>query len=119
MIHCVVWHDGDKWRAALDTRELHPEGSGLGNLRDFKPLTNFRDERKFGTFSALDSNNFALNIYQEGKVLSIVTDASPHGTHVAAIAAANHPEDSSLNGGEDGVAQRTLPSTEVMLESPR
>jgi len=102
MIHCVVWHDGSVWRAAIDTRELYTEGSGKGLLADFEPLTNFKDERRYGTFSALDANNFCCNIYQGGDVLSIVTDASPHGTHVAAIAAAHHPEDPSLNGVAPG-----------------
>lgn len=55
-------------------------------------------ERTFGTFSAEDACNFALNIYDEGAVLSVVVDAGAHGTHVAGITAAHHPDEPGLNG---------------------
>lgn len=83
VIDAVVWHDGSVWRAALDTSELHEEGSSTGALADFAPMTDFKTERQYGTFSAADSCNFAVNIYEEGKILSIVVDAGAHGTHVA------------------------------------
>ncbi|PHT53171.1 Tripeptidyl-peptidase 2 [Capsicum baccatum] len=40
VIDAVVWHDGELWRAALDTRSLEDE-SGCGKLADFVPLTNY------------------------------------------------------------------------------
>lgn len=43
-------------------------------------------------FSKLDACSFVVNVYDEGNVLSIVTDSSPHGTHVAGIATAFHPK---------------------------
>jgi len=61
-------------------------------------LLNVQTEREFGTFSAEDACNFVLNIYDEGAVLSIVVDAGSHGTHVAGITAAHHPDDPGLNG---------------------
>uniref|UniRef100_A0A061SFF4 Tripeptidyl-peptidase II n=1 Tax=Tetraselmis sp. GSL018 TaxID=582737 RepID=A0A061SFF4_9CHLO len=105
LVYCVVWHDGKTWRAALDTQELNatiPEFSGQGLLKNFEPLTDFAKERKFGTFSSLDACNFALNIYDEGNTLSIVVDAGSHGTHVAGITAAYHPEDPNLGSMETG-----------------
>jgi tripeptidyl-peptidase-2 len=43
-------------------------------------------------FSKLDACTFVLNVYSDGNILSIVTDSSPHGTHVAGIATAFHPK---------------------------
>ena len=51
-----------------------------------------RTERKYGVFSKVDACTFVVNVYDEGNVLSIVTDCSPHGTHVAGITAAFHPK---------------------------
>lgn len=129
-LDCVVFHDGDTWRAAIDTSELHEPGLGLGRLADFEPLADYARERQHGTFSALDACNFACNIYDDGAVLSIVVDSGSHGTHVAGITAAHHPEDPSLNGIAPGALQiwcislhvavfhRTI-STSFRLKKPR
>ena len=104
LIDAVVWHDGNKWLAALDTSDFYDtdaeadSAAAAGALAAFAPLTNYRDCRQHGTFSAADALNFAVNIYDEGDTLSLVVDAGSHGTHVAGIAAAHHPEDPALNG---------------------
>ncbi|KAF5457840.1 hypothetical protein F2P56_021917 [Juglans regia] len=101
VIDAIVWHDGEVWRVAIDTQSLEDD-SDSGKLADFMPLTNYRIERKFGVFSKLDACTFVVNVYDEGKILSIVTDSSPHGTHVAGIATAFHPKESVLNGVAPG-----------------
>ncbi|GER46667.1 tripeptidyl-peptidase [Striga asiatica] len=101
VIDAVVWHDGNVWRAALDTQSLEDD-SGCGKLADFVPLTNYRIERKYGIFSKLDACTCVLNVYNKGNVLSIVTDSSPHGTHVAGITSAYHPKEPLLNGVAPG-----------------
>lgn len=50
-----MWHDGEHYRAALDTSELYEPGSTAGALENFKPLTNFRIERQYGVFSSRKS----------------------------------------------------------------
>jgi hypothetical protein len=41
VVDAVVWHDGEVWRAALDTQSLEDDpDSGL--LANFVPLTNYR-----------------------------------------------------------------------------
>lgn len=65
-------------------------------------MTNFKTERQYSTFTVFDAVNYALNIYENGNLLSIATTSESHGTHVAGIAAAYHPDDPSLNGVAPG-----------------
>ena len=58
---------------------MYEPDSGKGLLADFAPMTNYRARQQYGTFSAEDACNFALNIYENGDVLSIVVDAGSHG----------------------------------------
>ena len=88
---CVVYRDGKTWRAIIDTDED-------GDLEDEKSLTNYREDREYGTFGDEDLLNFAVNIYDDGNLLSIVTDCGAHGTHVAGIVAAHYPNQPELNG---------------------
>ncbi|KAM0047332.1 putative tripeptidyl-peptidase II [Helianthus debilis subsp. tardiflorus] len=101
VIDAVVWHDGEVWRVALDTQSLEDDPT-CGKLADFVPLTSFKIERKYGVFSKLDACTFVTNVYNEGNILSIVTDSSPHGTHVAGITTAFHPKEPLLNGVAPG-----------------
>ena len=108
IIEVCSWHDGKVWRVALDTTELEQlvKGSRLsqgsdsdGSLSTFKePLTDFKTERKFATFSTLDSCNYCVNVYEGGDVVSIVVDAGAHGTHVSGIVGANFQNDPGMNG---------------------
>lgn len=114
IIECVVWHDGSAWRVALDTFDLYrncvdedddtevKKTQDRGLLYDFIPMTHFRSERQWATLTAEDACNYAVNIYNNGDILSIVIDAGSHGTHVAGIATAFHPEDPQLNGMAPG-----------------
>lgn len=101
VIDVVVWNDGDLWRVAVDTQNFEI-GTNQGKLADFVPLTNYRIERKYAILSKLDSCSFVTNVYDEGNLVSLVTDCSPHGTHVAGIASAFHPEEPLLNGVAPG-----------------
>ncbi|KAL4166421.1 hypothetical protein KRP22_013680 [Phytophthora ramorum] len=91
----VVFHDGACWRAALDTNET-------GDFTGVPALTNFRDERQYATFSDESQLNYVLNIYDEGKTLSVVNDVGAHGTHVAGIVAAHYPDQPECNGVAPG-----------------
>lgn len=91
LLDCVVFHDGTHWRAVVDTDED-------GDLAEESVLTDYRTEQQFGTIAGAVRLNFAVNIYDEGNVLSIVADCNPHGTHVAGIVAGHFPEQPILNG---------------------
>ncbi len=88
---CVVFHDGEMWQAVIDTDED-------GDLAEEQVMTNYRVKQQWATFSDKDLMNYAVNIYDDGNLLSIVCDSGSHGTHVAGIVAAHFPERPDLNG---------------------
>lgn len=92
---CVVWHDGDVWRAVVDTDED-------ADLSDELAMTDFRLERQYSTFGSESLLNFSVNIYDEGKTLSIVADCGAHGTHVAGIVSAFYPDSPEFHGVAPG-----------------
>ncbi len=93
---CLTFHDGEDWRAVIDTDED-------GDLADEQPLTNYFRERQFSKFSQQSQLSFSVNIYEDGKLLSIVTMTGDHGTHVAGIVGACYPDEPARNGVAPGV----------------
>lgn len=88
---CVTFHDGDTWRAVVDT-------DADGDLQDEQLLTDYRLEHQFATFDEASRLNFSVNVYEDGQLLSLVTVCGDHGTHVAGIVAANFPDRPQRNG---------------------
>ena len=107
---CAVFNDGQRWRAVIDTDED-------GDLSDEQALTNYRDERQHATFGKKDLLNFAVNIYEDGDLLSIVADVGAHGTHVAGIVAANYPDRPEINGIAPGAQIVSIKIGDSRLDS--
>lgn len=80
---CVVYWDGRQYRAAVDVHETGDFVVVGSNM----PLAAFGVERQYGSFGVSEQLNYAVQFYLQGRLLSLVTDCSPHGTHVATIAA--------------------------------
>lgn len=95
VIACVTFHDGQRWRAVVDA-------DADGNLRDEPVLTDFRHARQFATFGFDSEMSFAVNLYNEGRIVSIVTTEGAHGTHVAGIVAGHYPDAPERNGVAPG-----------------
>ena len=62
---------------------------GLSTLRNINfemVLTDYHKEGCHRTFSSMDMWNYAVNVYDGGKVVSLVMDAGSHGIHMSDIA---------------------------------
>uniref|UniRef100_A0A914Z310 Peptidase S8/S53 domain-containing protein n=1 Tax=Panagrolaimus superbus TaxID=310955 RepID=A0A914Z310_9BILA len=93
VIDCIVWFDGERWLACVDT-------SMGNNIQNVKVLTNYRDEHEFAYTT--NENVFWISIKNEGNLLEIGSAYGIHGTAVAHIAAAhfsNEPQRSGLAPG--------------------
>ncbi|KAJ3325037.1 tripeptidyl-peptidase II Tpp2 [Blyttiomyces sp. JEL0837] len=108
---CVLFNDGTKWWAAVDVNET-------GNMNDAPLLTNFSDGYKYASFGPDSMVNFSVNIYDDGEMLSIVIASGTHGTHVAAIAAANHPTDPRQSGVAPGAQIINLKIADTRSHTP-
>ena len=51
---------------------------------------------RYGTFPDPYATNYAINIYEDGNVTSIVVDSGAHGTHVAGTAASIYAQPEML-----------------------
>eukprot|EP00940_MAST-03C_sp_MAST-3C-sp2_P001051 g1051.t1 len=92
---CVTYHDGQAWMAFVDT-------SGKGDLREARPMTNYRSRRQYARCDDASLASYCVNIYDEGRLLSIVADVGSHGTHVASIIGAYDASRPELRGVAPG-----------------
>ncbi|XP_059484190.1 tripeptidyl-peptidase 2 isoform X2 [Neocloeon triangulifer] len=88
---CVVFYDGDMWRACIDTTEE-------GDLEKCIVMGPFRKTRDFAPLTKSDQLHYSVNFHDDGNTLEIVSMCSSHGTHVASIAAAYCPDSPEKNG---------------------
>jgi len=88
---CVVWNDGEHYNVLVDT-------DGDGDLAEEKILRPYGVDHEYAWFEEEVATNFGVQVYEEGKLLSIVTVTDSHGTHVASIATAYNPEQPERNG---------------------
>lgn len=91
----VTFHDGDEWRAVVDT-------DSDGNLEDETVLSEFTSDRAFGTFGFGSNLHFAAHFYDDGDTLSLVVNSGDHGTHVAGIVSGYWESNPELNGVAPG-----------------
>jgi len=102
----VCWHEGQPASEDVGDNERERESgwwvmvdsTGTGDFTDAKPLTHYYQQKEFATFSGVDLMNYTVNIYSQGQVVSIVTTAGSHGTHVAGIIGAYEKDESAQCG---------------------
>uniref|UniRef100_A0A914P5Y6 Peptidase S8/S53 domain-containing protein n=1 Tax=Panagrolaimus davidi TaxID=227884 RepID=A0A914P5Y6_9BILA len=89
IVDCIVWFDGEKWQACINT-------SFSTNLIHMKILTNFDGEYEI----AYLPNNwpYCVYVHDEGNSLQILRPPDDHGTLVSHVAAAYFPDNPKSNG---------------------
>ncbi|XP_045114338.1 tripeptidyl-peptidase 2-like isoform X1 [Portunus trituberculatus] len=92
---CVVYHDGQVWRACIDTSEC-------GHLASGVHLGEYRLTHQWSALTQNDHYTVSINVHNDGNLLEIVGMCSSHGTHVASIASANFPDNPEKNGVAPG-----------------
>lgn len=92
---CIVFHDGEVWRACIDTSEE-------GNLEAGVFLGEYTLTREYAPLIPEDQLNISINVHDDGNTLEIAGLCSSHGTHVASIAAAYFPDNPESNGVAPG-----------------
>ena len=106
----ILFYDGKDYRVIVDSETDAQKMTGnittsdLSALPLSRAMTDYHKEFQYGTFSNVDMLNYAVNIYENGKVVSIVVDAGAHGSHVAGIAARYHPSKNEEHEEANGVA---------------
>ncbi|KAJ2615482.1 hypothetical protein H4S08_001217 [Coemansia sp. RSA 1365] len=101
VLDCVVFHDGQQWRAAIDVAES-------GDLSEASAMGAYKSTGDVGLLSRRHLLYYTLNFYDDGRTLSIVTSVGSHGSHVAGVIAANHPEEPENNGVAPGAQLLSL-----------
>lgn len=88
---CILYHDGAKWMACIDTTET-------GDLAAAIHLGEYSVTHDYKRLTVKDQLNISINVHDNGNILEVVGLCSNHGTHVAAIASACFLDEPDRNG---------------------
>lgn len=116
LIEAIVFHTGENWYAVVGGGEGETHDFSAGQPEDVlkplefqtldltavEPITDFRLKRQWQSFGQQDLLTYTVNIQDNGNLLSLVTLAGSHGTHVAGIVGARHDDQPELNGVAPG-----------------
>uniref|UniRef100_A0A914P5H9 Peptidase S8/S53 domain-containing protein n=1 Tax=Panagrolaimus davidi TaxID=227884 RepID=A0A914P5H9_9BILA len=95
IIDCIVWYDGKKWRACIDTSFLTTtKETWFSNLTDLKTLTNY-DDNNYEFTNLINKWLYCINVLNDGNLLQIQCPHIDHASIVANVAAAFYPDKSS------------------------
>jgi tripeptidyl-peptidase II len=105
----VMWYDGSECCCVVNTDNEDEDGGAsqgdVVDLRSAEPVYSYSKRRQVLPCGVVDQMKMVVNFY-EHSVVSLVADVTPHGTHVAGIAASAEVDDDGKvgNGQRCGVA---------------
>jgi len=92
----VAWKVNDlDWRVVVDTSEQ-------ADTTQIKELGEYSKDQSFWNFGSENMMNYSVNVWKDGAIVEIVTNAGSHGTHVAGIVGAYFGENDVNNGVAPG-----------------
>lgn len=77
LMDLLLWKEGETWKAIVDVSCAGGDVSGI------EPMAPFAVAGQVGELGFGSALSFCVQVYDEGDVLSLVTDAGSHGTHGA------------------------------------
>ena len=101
LMDVVMFHQGGTWKAVIDL-------DADGDLSTATPMAPFAVNRDVGELRFGSAVTFCVQVYDEGKTLSIVTDAGSHGEFCGSCASKTH---SMLCETHDAHQERTSPES--------
>ncbi|KAI9298369.1 subtilisin-like protein [Neoconidiobolus thromboides FSU 785] len=114
MLDVIVFSDGENYRVAVDWDQN-------GDLSESQALLDYSINREYWKLNykkfPYELLNINVKIYANGKLISLVSSAGTHATHVAGILASHHPEDISLDGVAPGAQIVSLKIGDTRLGS--
>ena len=97
LMDVILFKQDEIWKAVIDL-------DANGDLATATPMSPFAVNRDVGELKFGSAVTFCVQVYDEGKTLSIVTDAGSHGTHVAGITGCYFPSSEDDEDDLNGVA---------------
>jgi tripeptidyl-peptidase II len=97
----VMWYDGTECCCVVNTDNNEHSASDAVDLRAMDPVYGYSTRRQVLSCGVVDQMKMVVNMYDHS-VVSLVADVTPHGTHVAGIAASAEANDcGSITGTND------------------
>uniref|UniRef100_A0AC34GY93 Peptidase S8/S53 domain-containing protein n=1 Tax=Panagrolaimus sp. ES5 TaxID=591445 RepID=A0AC34GY93_9BILA len=85
VIDCIVWYDGKRWQACIDTSILNENETWFSKLENSTILTNYDNKKEIAYF--IDDLVYCINVFDDGNLLQLQCPPARHAYVVSQVAA--------------------------------